>query len=151
MSCLQGTNIRSRALYFSGKSALKERSLRGVLRNFHGTYLHSGLDLVVAVFYTPFIGSRRILPEADIVVEIWPTLRRICTIPGVRSADNQNTISINLLELIRMVMKAWVVVIMFFDQPNHGEIVSFQDENTSATAWVNRCGGTHDPRAVDLL
>ncbi|CAM9528018.1 unnamed protein product, partial [Sphacelaria rigidula] len=63
-----------------------------------------------------------------------------------------NAIDINLLELLGMVMTAWTMTIAKGDGPTaENDTVYFNGDNASAVAWVNRCGGTRDPRAAALM
>ena len=63
-----------------------------------------------------------------------------------------NAISINLLELLAMVMTAYVMVVQKSDRSNIvGAPVVMLGDNVSAVTWVNKCGGTRDPRAAFLM
>lgn len=63
-----------------------------------------------------------------------------------------NAISINLLELLAMVMTAYMMVVKKSDHSNIvGAPVVMLGDNVSAVTWVNKCGGTRDPRAAFLM
>ena len=62
------------------------------------------------------------------------------------------TITINLLELLGMVVTAWVMLELVGDTPtSDGDPVSMRGDNMAAVSWVNRCGGGTDKRASLLL
>ena len=62
---------------------------------------------------------------------------------------SHNKLSINLLELLAMVVTAYVMVVVKEDRPSvAGEPVLMRGDSSSAVSWVNRCGGTRDPRAA---
>ena len=65
---------------------------------------------------------------------------------------SHNKLSINLLELLAMVVTAYVMVVVKEDRPSvAGEPVLMRRDSSSAVTWVNRCGGTRDPRAVFIM
>ena len=52
------------------------------------------------------------------------------------------SITINLLELIGMMMSAFVMQITGNDRPEYaGDTVLLRGDNVSAVSWLNRCGG----------
>ena len=58
-------------------------------------------------------------------------------------------ITINLLELIRMIMSTFVMQITENDRPEYaGDTVLLRGDNVSAVSWLNRCGGARDKRAA---
>lgn len=63
-----------------------------------------------------------------------------------------NKLSINLLELLAMVVTAYVMVVVKGDLPTvNGEPVLMRGDSSSAVTWVNRCGGTRDPRTAFIM
>ena len=64
---------------------------------------------------------------------------------------SHNKLSNNLLELLAMVVTAYVKVVKE-DRPSiAGEPVLMRGDSLSAVSWVNRCGGTRDPRAAFIM
>ena len=71
-----------------------------------------------------------------------------------RKADLHETctITINLLELLGMVVTAWVMLELVGDTPeSDGDPVLMRGDNTAAVSWVNKCGGARDKRAGLLM
>ena len=65
---------------------------------------------------------------------------------------SHSKLSINLLELLAMVVTAYVMVVVKEDRPSvAGEPVLIRGDSSSAVSWVNRCGGTRDPRAAFIM
>jgi hypothetical protein len=59
---------------------------------------------------------------------------------------------INLLELVGMVVTAWVIVVQCGQRPQlGGETVLLRGDNTSAVQWVRKRGGAADKRAQVAL
>ena len=74
------------------------------------------------------------------------------TIKGGQAVDD--LISINLLEVMAMVMAAYVMVDMRGDRPvRKGEAVLMRADNEAAVAWVKRCrgGGKKQARVGALM
>ena len=70
----------------------------------------------------------------------------------VAACAKHNKLSINLLELLAMVVTAYVMVAVKGDRPAvHGEPVLMRGDSMSAVTWVNRCGGTRNPRAAFIM
>ena len=68
------------------------------------------------------------------------------------TAAAHKTLSTNLLELLAMVVNAYVMVVEQHDVPKiSGEPVLMRGDHSSAGTWVNRCGGTEDPRASFIM
>eukprot|EP00953_Heterococcus_sp_UTEX-ZZ885_P010203 5960-Heterococcus_DN1.PRE.3 len=70
------------------------------------------------------------------------------------SHKNQPTmlLNINILELLGMVVSAYVMDIQLRIQPEFaGDLVLLRDDNKSAVDWINKAGGTKDPRAGALM
>ena len=62
------------------------------------------------------------------------------------------SITINLLELIGMMMSAFVMQITENDRPEYaGDRVLLRGDNVSAVSWLNRCGGAREKRAALLV
>ena len=60
--------------------------------------------------------------------------------------------TINLLELIGMMMSAFVMQITGNDRPEYaGDTVLLRGDNVSAVSWMNRCGGARDKRATLVM
>lgn len=73
------------------------------------------------------------------------------SVVGTKCAEH-NAISINLLELLAMVITAYVMVVQKLDHSRvEGAPVVMFGDNVSAVTWVNKCGGTRDPRAAFLM
>ena len=73
------------------------------------------------------------------------------SVVGTKCAKH-NTISINLLEMLAMVITAYVMVVQKSDHSSiEGTPVVMLGDNVSAVTWVNKCGGTRDPRAAFLM
>lgn len=71
---------------------------------------------------------------------------------GTQQCDRKSAISTKLLELLGMLITPWVMVVVAGDRSEHdNDLVYFQGDNTLAVTWVNRCGGTHHPRAAALM
>ena len=55
-------------------------------------------------------------------------------------------ISINVLELLGMVISAWVLVVMCEDLPTQAsDRVLLRGDNEAAVQWVRRCRGGKQP------
>ena len=68
-----------------------------------------------------------------------------------KNADHQETctITINLLELLGMVVSAWVMLELVGDRPDAaGDPILMRSDNMAAVSWVSRSGGV--PRLKDL-
>jgi hypothetical protein len=64
----------------------------------------------------------------------------------------QMLLNINILELLGMVMTAYVIVVQLHMQPEFdGDLVLLRGDNKSAVHWVNKAGGARDPRAGALM
>ena len=62
------------------------------------------------------------------------------------------SITINLLELIGMMMSAFVIQTSENDRPEYaGGTVLLRGDNVSAMSWLNRCGGTRDKPAALVM
>ena len=58
------------------------------------------------------------------------------------------TVTINMLELLEMVVTAWVMLELVGDRPAfEGDPVLMRSDNVAAVSWVSRCGGARDKRA----
>ena len=61
-------------------------------------------------------------------------------------------ISINVLELLGMVISAWVLVVMCEDLPTQAsDRVLLRGDNEAAVQWVRRCRGSKEPRSGALM
>ena len=59
-----------------------------------------------------------------------------------------SSVTINLLELVGMVMTAWVMHELVGDRPEmKGDPILMRGDNFAAVSWSNRCGGARDKRA----
>ena len=64
----------------------------------------------------------------------------------------ENDISINALELLGMVVSAWVLVSPCAERPSAtGDCVLLRGDNEAAVAWVRRCRGGKEPRSGALM
>ena len=62
------------------------------------------------------------------------------------------TITINLIELLGMVVTAWVMLYLAGDTPERdGDRVLNSGDNTAAVSWVSRCGGAREKCAGLLI
>ncbi|CAM9882263.1 unnamed protein product, partial [Choristocarpus tenellus] len=62
------------------------------------------------------------------------------------------SISINVLELLEMVMNAWILVMKVKGKAeNKGDPVLLRGDNYSAVHWFRKCGGAKDRRAGGLM
>ena len=62
------------------------------------------------------------------------------------------SITINLLELIVMMMSTFVMQITENDRPEYaGDTVLLRGDNVSAVSWLNRCGRARDKRAALVM
>ena len=71
-----------------------------------------------------------------------------------RKADRRETctITIDLLELLGMVVTAWVMLELVGDRADEkGEVILMRGDNTAAVSWISRCGGARDKRACLLM
>ena len=63
-----------------------------------------------------------------------------------------SSITINLLELVGMVVTAWVMQELVGDLPQtKGDPVLMRGDNVAAVTWSNRCGGARDKRACLMM
>jgi hypothetical protein len=61
-------------------------------------------------------------------------------------------LNINILELLGMVVSAYVMSIQLrIQQEFDGDLVLLRGDNQSAVHWINKAGGTKDPRAGALM
>ncbi|CAN0043129.1 unnamed protein product, partial [Choristocarpus tenellus] len=64
----------------------------------------------------------------------------------------RGSISINVLELLGMVMNAWVLVMKVKGRAKtKGDLVLLRGDNYSAVHWFRKCGGAKDKRAGGLM
>ena len=64
----------------------------------------------------------------------------------------ENDISINIAELLGMVMSAWMLVILCGERPdNTCNSALLRGDNESAVQWVKRCRGGREPRSGALM
>ena len=75
-----------------------------------------------------------------------------------RRADRRETcstcssITINLLELLGVVVTAWVMLELVGDRVDEkGDPILMRGDNTAAVSWISRCGGARDKRACLLM
>ena len=62
------------------------------------------------------------------------------------------TVTINLLELLGMVVTAWVMIELVGDRPDaKGDPILMRGDNKAAVSWITRCGGARDKRAFLLM
>ena len=62
------------------------------------------------------------------------------------------TITINLLELLDMVVFAWVILELVGDRADaKGDPIPMRGVNTEAVSWISQCGEARDIRACLLM
>ena len=157
------------------------RYQRGLLIVLLGQEFHAGLDwwewalrepfLVDGVSsYSPFFSHTKWDPErhwlSDATLSavggfraetgVWwrydlTTEEKSRSVVGAKCAKH-SAISFNLLELLGMVITAYVIVVQESDHSNIvGAPVVMLGDNVSVVTWANMCGGTRDPRAALLM
>lgn len=63
-----------------------------------------------------------------------------------------SSVTINLLELVGMVVTAWVMHDLVGDRPeSKGDAILMRGDNVAAVTWSNRCGGARDKRACLMM
>ena len=68
------------------------------------------------------------------------------------TVHSEDDISINVLELLGMVLSAWVVFILGGHRPRRpADCVLLRGDNSSAVTWVNKCRGGKEPRSGALM
>ena len=66
--------------------------------------------------------------------------------------QGRDDLSINVLELLAMVVTAWAFTVEARVAPQYvGESILMRGDNMSAVHWVNRCRGGREPRAGALM
>jgi hypothetical protein len=86
----------------------------------------------------------------DLTSEQRARLVRSVRVTGQLVADGW--LHINLLELVGMVMTAWVVIVACGGRPRvGGEVVLLRGDNTAAVQWIRRRGGASDERSRAAL
>ena len=69
-----------------------------------------------------------------------------------KSVAGENDTSINVLELLGMVVSAWVLVSPCAERPAAlGDCVLLRGDNEAAVEWVRRCRGGKEPRSGALM
>ena len=69
-----------------------------------------------------------------------------------RSVPDDNDIAIHVLELLRMVVSAWVLVSPCAERPSAiGGCVLLHGDNQEAAEWVRHCRGGKEPRSGALM
>ena len=62
------------------------------------------------------------------------------------------TVTIDLLELLGMVVTTWVMLELVGDRPDaEGGPILMRGDNMAAVSWITRCGGARDKRACLLM
>ena len=62
------------------------------------------------------------------------------------------TVTIDLLELLGMVVTTWVMLELVGDRPDaEGDPILMRGDNMAAVSWITRCGGARDKRACLLI
>ena len=75
---------------------------------------------------------------------------RLCG--SIKSVAGENDISINVLELLDMVVSAWVLASLCAERPAVlGDCVLLLGDNEVAVEWVRRCRGSKEPRSGALM
>ena len=93
-----------------------------------------------------FCVEKKVFWRYDLPTELTAELKR--------KADLQETctITINLLELLGMVVTAWVMLELVGDRPDAaGDLILMRGDNMAAVSWVSRSGGATDKRACLLM
>ena len=66
--------------------------------------------------------------------------------------SRHNDLSINVLELLGMVIGAWVFLVQANTKPSYvRDSIRMRGDNSSAVAWVNKCRGGKEPRSGALI
>ena len=69
-----------------------------------------------------------------------------------KSVDSVDDLSINVLELLGMVVSAFVLVYLCAERPSAtGDCVLLRGDNEAAVHWVRRCRGGREPRSGALM
>ena len=69
-----------------------------------------------------------------------------------KAVAGENDISINVLELLGMVVSAWVLVSPCAERPSAtGNCILWRGGNEAAGEWVRRCRGGEEPRSGALM
>lgn len=69
--------------------------------------------------------------------------RRVC---------QRDDLSMNVFELLGMVVTAWALTVHVGDSPEYpGQSVLMRGDNMSAVHWVNKCRGAREPRSGALM
>ncbi|CAB1109801.1 unnamed protein product [Ectocarpus sp. CCAP 1310/34] len=64
----------------------------------------------------------------------------------------RDDLSMNVFELLGMVMTAWALTVHAGDRPEYpGQSVLMRGDNMSAVHWVNKCRGAKEPRSGALM
>ena len=64
---------------------------------------------------------------------------------------DRDDISINELELLGMIIPAWVLIVLCEDLPTQaGDCVLLRGDNEAAVQWVRRCREGKEPRSEAL-
>ena len=93
-----------------------------------------------------FCGKFRIYRRYDSPLALSAELKRK---PARRETFS---VTINLLELVGMVLTAWVVHELVRGRPeSKGDLILMREDNFAAVAWANRCGGARDKLAVLMM
>ena len=80
----------------------------------------------------------------------WRILARLCD--SSKAVAGENDISINVLELLGIVVSAWVLVSPCAERPSAtGDCVLLRGDNEAVSAWVRRCRGGNEPRSGGLM
>ena len=75
---------------------------------------------------------------------------RFCGSSG--SVGCEDDLSINVLELLGMVVSAWVLVVLCAERPSaKGDCVLLRGDNEAAVRWVRRCRGWLEPWSGALM
>ena len=120
--------------------------------------------------YSPFFDHTKWDPElhwlSDATLKCgWRFLRRDRSVVAIQlnhcrksrsvvraKCAKHSAISIIVLELLAMVITAYVMVVQKSNHSNvEGARVVMLDDHVSAVTWVNKYGGTRDPRAAFLM
>lgn len=66
--------------------------------------------------------------------------------------NRRDDLSINVLELLGMVVGAWMFLIQAQTRPTYArDSIRLRGDNSSAVAWVNKCRGGKEPRSGALM
>ena len=96
--------------------------------------------------------DRRILSKTQNLLEIRLPLALSAELKSKAARRETRSVTINLLELVGMVLTAWVMHELVRDRPeSKRDPILMRGDTFTAVTWVNRCGGARDKHAGLIL